>query len=1226
MIHMKKTVLQIFFYLLCLQTFAQVDFRKETIYFLLPSRFFDGDSTNSAPTEWCSYIPGVNNPNITNPKDVSWRGDFRGLIQKLDYIKGMGFTAIWITPIVQNRGPLDYHGYHGWDFTKIDSRLESPGATLKDLVEAIHAKGMKLVVDIVTNHSCRYGIKGVSELKYNTDPNQIWGKDKNGNALVDNPNWAYNGITPNPLDNKIWSRSNLAKMPSPYNQTLSAWNFPCTESFVNTSDLNYFHHDGNGFVQGWDDTLNCYNRAIADDCPDLNTGTKAVQDYMFNAYKKFMDAGVDAFRWDTWKHMNKKDIITLYDRFKTYDPNLFVFGEVAQKRFELHPVQELNPHWYTWRGNVGSSPGLGVGVLDFYGEATFHNIFENGGAFSGVTDAARYDYLYSDPSLLVTWLDNHDFGPNNDWNQRYGGSPENLAACMNFMFTWRGIPSVYYGTEEQFMKGIYCDLHDAAGTTKSLDETGRAYYGNEFAKASNTKLYQHFKKLNDIRKAIPALQSGSWSWGGNYPGNGIGYVRKLNNQWVAVGLAKDGNANFNFSGMANGVYRDAVTGREITVSNGNLSFSVKSTSAGIYVLNGPGMIGDSGVGYFEACVNGCSNPPKMQISPVGDNYTAPVLVSMSSSSGTLPVKIYYTLDGSLPSATNGFLYNNPFTVSSLKVVKAIAIDANNKQSDMQGQRYTFVLPVPLTTISPAQGNYFDTISVSIDASKGKAPYTIVYTTNGKNPDSLSTRYKKPFKLWKATTVKAACIDANKQISEVATNVYTFNIPIPTVSANPLSGNYFQGSVSVSLTPVTPKLPAKIYFTTNGSNPTTASQQYSTPITLNGPAAKKLKYFAVDKDGRQGLIDSQYYTFNAIPDIYIYFKKPPTWATPIKIHYWNAIPSGIYTNTIWPGVNMTQVCSGSDWWVFKFSGITSTNLIFNDGNGKQTIDLSATTTSYYDNAWLTIIPDISAPNAVISSTPLAGVKPLSVNFSASGSSSCNQLNYFWDFGDGISLSTGINPSVSHIYTTQGNFKALLSVTDQSNKTDTASQLINVTNTAISMTLHLKPSTTWTNTPHIYYWGSSPVSLTTTWPGPSMISEGNGWWKYTLDGANCSNIIFNNNGSPQTPDLNRCGDGWYDNGWATFSSSNISSTNRSSDLSIYPNPAKNTFYISNSKLKESDYLLTIINVSGNILFTRKISFIQNNRVKILLPPSIKTGIYIVKLSSNNGENQYQKLMIE
>ena len=212
---------------------AQQDFREETIYFLMTTRFFDGDPTNSKPTEWSSY--GTNSPSITDPNDVTWRGDFKGLIQKLDYIKDLGFTAIWITPVVQNRGPLDYHGYHAWDFTKVDPRLESAGATFQDLINAVHTKGMKIMLDIVTNHTGRFGIKGQAEIKYNTDPTKDW-------YAHDNPNWTYDGLTPNPVDNKIWSRANLAKLPAPYNSNLGNFNWPSTESYVNTTDSNRFHH------------------------------------------------------------------------------------------------------------------------------------------------------------------------------------------------------------------------------------------------------------------------------------------------------------------------------------------------------------------------------------------------------------------------------------------------------------------------------------------------------------------------------------------------------------------------------------------------------------------------------------------------------------------------------------------------------------------------------------------------------------------------------------------------------------------------------------------------------------------------------------------------------------------------------------------------------------------------------------------------------------------------
>lgn len=1231
---MRKTLALLYaFILFAAGVQAQVDFRKETIYFLLTTRFFDGDSTNNAPTEWCSYIPGVSNPNITDPKDVTWRGDFKGLIQKLDYIKGMGFTAIWITPIVQNRGPLDYHGYHAWDFTRVDPRLESPGATFQDLVNAVHAKGMKIVLDIVTNHSGRYGIKERAELKYNTDPNQPWGKDLNGNPLADNPAWQYDGLTPNPLDNKRWSRSNLVKMPAPYNQNLSAWNFPCTEAFINTSDPNWFHHSGNGFAQGYDDTTNLYQRALADDCPDLNTGSKAVQDYMFNAYKKFIDMGVDAFRWDTWKHMSKEDIIALYDRFKAYAPNLFVFGEVAQKRFELHPVQEINPHWYTWRGNVGSSPGLGVGVLDFYAEATFHNIFENGGGFSGVTDAARYDYLYSDPSLLVTWLDNHDFGPNNDWNRRYGGSVDNLAACMNFMFTWRGIPSVYYGTEMQFMKGAYTDLHDASGIQKSLNETGRAYYGDQFNTATQQKMYKHFKKLNDIRRAIPALQSGSWNWGGNYPGNGISYVRKLGNQTVAVGLAKDGNASFTFNNLPNGTYTDAVTGRVINVTNGNLSFSVRSLSAGIYVLNGPGMIGESGAGFFEPCVAGCDKvPPTLSITPLGDNYTNPVTVTMSASGGTAPIIIYYTLDGSTPSAANGVLYSGAFTVQKATTVRAVAIDAKNVSSDMQGQVYTFVLPKPVTTITPPSGNYTDTITVAITADKAKAPYRIFYTINGKDPDSTSKRYRRPLKAFRAGTIKAISYDANNQPSPIVSNSYTFNIPLPTVTASPAGSNFYMGTVNVTLTANTPKPPAVIYYTTNGSNPSSGSQVYTGPVFLKGPLAKKLKYVAIDKDGRVGPVDSQAYTFDPIPDITVYCRKPANWSSPVKIHYWNALPTGSVASTTWPGVNMTQVCPGSEWWSFTFSGVTSINVIFNDGSGRQTPDLAVTATAYYDNGWLTTAPDLQSPNAVISATPSGGIAPLLVNFSGSASSSCSQLSYAWNFGDGGTANTGTSATTSYTYAVAGTYKAILTVTDQSGKTDTAAQTITVSSAAQSMTLHFKRPANWTNTPYLYFWNTTPVTLTTSWPGVAMTDEGNGWWKYTLAGVSCSNLIFSNNGSPQTADLYRCGDGWYDNGWVPAPTAKATlqqpllTTQKGVAFNMFPNPARQQVYVYSTTAKPGMYTIYLKDLSGKTVYTTKADISTATPALVQLNNTLAPGMYMIQMVNHKDYNSgYHKLVI-
>src|SRR5574344_215824 len=141
--------------LLCIQsvhanTFNddRTDFRDEAIYFVITTRFYDGDASNNTQC-WDNQK--------ANTGDPAWRGDFQGLIEKLDYIKALGFSAIWITPVVENASGYDYHGYHAFDFSKVDPRYESSDTTYQDLIEAAHAKGMKIVQDVVWNHTGNFG-------------------------------------------------------------------------------------------------------------------------------------------------------------------------------------------------------------------------------------------------------------------------------------------------------------------------------------------------------------------------------------------------------------------------------------------------------------------------------------------------------------------------------------------------------------------------------------------------------------------------------------------------------------------------------------------------------------------------------------------------------------------------------------------------------------------------------------------------------------------------------------------------------------------------------------------------------------------------------------------------------------------------------------------------------------------------------------------------------------
>jgi glycosidase len=188
-------------------------------------------------------------------------------------------------------------------------------------------------------------------------------------------------------------------------------------------------------------------------------------------------------------------------------------------------------------------------------------------------------------------------GPDNDFKYRFQGDTWMAAVAYNLLWTIRGIPSLYYGEEIEFMKGAPQDID---GASMTLDQTGRAYFGGhlEAGAIGATQahpLYQHVKRLNQIRRAVPALQKAPMSKVSEL-GGGMSFVRDLDDgeSYAVVGLAASGDQGFTVSGVRNGTYRDAVTGSVIQVVNGTLSFTVKGRSAGIYVLNGPGKIGADG--------------------------------------------------------------------------------------------------------------------------------------------------------------------------------------------------------------------------------------------------------------------------------------------------------------------------------------------------------------------------------------------------------------------------------------------------------------------------------------------------------------------------------------------------------------------------------------------------------------------------------------------------------
>lgn len=592
------------------------DFREETIYFVITTRFYNGDPSNDY----------YNRDRIVLG-DPTWRGDFKGLIARLDYLKDdLGFSAIWLTPVVTNRSGLDYHGYHGYDFTTVDPRLESPGATFQDLICEAHKRGMRIVLDVVFNHTSNYGIRGKvhnlrAPIKYykqsgsfpSADPKYPY-KLHLGDYTSPNREDDDNPLAP-ALFTTFDPEASLTVACPVCGDPISAsgfagWNNHNPNHFfaMQPDKLDPVWYHQKGYIQGgdWENPESLQQKHLAGDTVDLNTEHPTVKQYVIDAYKRYLDMGVDALRVDTVKHLERSNLLDYVNALKAHKPGIFVFGEnlVKGPHFGndcLDPSDngpaQIRPWWYTRTTNDPCGSGdddSGFSVLDFALFGTFRDNLSQG-RFGGLAGVLARDWVYGDATTLVTFIDNHDIGPQNDWKFRFAGTDTALASALNFIFTNRGIPALFYGTEIRFKAGKEID-----GPTAPHDDSGRAYFGDHLTPETidttrNHPFAKHIKRLNLIRRASPALQKGVMQAVGESD-NHLQFIRDYDNgaHVVVVGLAQ-GDATIQVGNVKGGTYRDAVTGNELTVSDGgSLSFFVKGGSAGIYILNGPGKIGEDG--------------------------------------------------------------------------------------------------------------------------------------------------------------------------------------------------------------------------------------------------------------------------------------------------------------------------------------------------------------------------------------------------------------------------------------------------------------------------------------------------------------------------------------------------------------------------------------------------------------------------------------------------------
>ena len=644
---------------------SRTDFRDEQIYFVMTTRFYNGDPNNDTQC-W-----DAQNYNVGDP---AWRGDFKGLIEKLDYIKALGFTAIWITPVVENASGYDYHGYHARNFSKVDQRYESEDVKFQDLITAAHNKGMKIILDIVLNHTGNFGEENLCKL-FTRD----WSADQsNIEACMVPYTQKDGGVLPD----------NYANLPGgeQYSKRLAMMK---NTDGQNHDKNNYWHHYGNF---NWDDDTRWWAQ-IAGDCVDLNTENVYVANYLIKCYGAFIAMGVDGFRIDTGGHISRlsfnKNFIpqfrALAEQHKAArnGGDFFMFAEVCSRdrNVTYRGQDRLSPYFYTWtekknytwddsetswnnvvvmegaKGSHTNVTAVDQHAKDYVGQysdgRTSQNALLSGNNYH-TPDYSQYsglsvidfpmhwnfrsaseawgvkgnDNRYNDATWNVVYVDSHDYAPDGaPEGTRFDQDQSTWAENLSLMFTFRGIPCLYYGSEIEFKKGCVIDK----GPNIALKETGRAYFGGyikgdikvtDFGEYSNATgniaqtlkhpLSLHIQRLAKIRMAVPALRKGQYSTSGC---NGQfafkrRYTDATTDSYVLVTIS--GGATF--SSIPNGTYVDCITGDTKNVTNGTLSVSCSGKgNMRVYVLNtnltkAPGKIGTEGKYLYQSSSVAGSNP------------------------------------------------------------------------------------------------------------------------------------------------------------------------------------------------------------------------------------------------------------------------------------------------------------------------------------------------------------------------------------------------------------------------------------------------------------------------------------------------------------------------------------------------------------------------------------------------------------------------------------------
>jgi hypothetical protein len=253
---------------------------------------------------------------------------------------------------------------------------------------------------------------------------------------------------------------------------------------------------------------------------------------------------------------------------------------------------------------------------------------------------------------------------------------------------------------------------------------------------------------------------------------------------------------------------------------------------------------------LSSSTSGVTSTPTF--SPAAGTYSSAQSVTISDT--TSGATIYYTTNGTTPT-TSSTQYTAPITVGATETIQAIAVASGYAQSGVGSAAYTISLPVAATpTFSPAAGTYTSSQSVTISDSTSGA--TIYYTTNGTTPTTGSTVYTAPVVVSVTETLEAIAVATGYSQSAVASAAYTITPPAATPTFSPVAGTY-SSAQSVTISDTTTG--ATLYYTTNGTTPTTSSTKYTAPVSVS--ATETIEAIAVATGYSQSAVGSAAYTIS-----------------------------------------------------------------------------------------------------------------------------------------------------------------------------------------------------------------------------------------------------------------------------------------------------------------------------------------------------------------------------